>query len=158
MSTSNFDVSNFLDATTTQESVRRPPIPVGDYKGIIGDLTVEDWVSSKDPTKSGKKFVVPIELDLPGDVVESIGLSSPLLKVQDSIMLELNSSGAIDYSPGKNSKLRRYREATGNNQSGKPFSPRSLSGHVVTVRISHREYPEGSGDLFEQVDGIAAAN
>jgi hypothetical protein len=59
-------------------------------------------------------------------------------------------------APGKNGKLRKYREATNNNSAGKPFNIRMLGGQVVTVKIGHREYPEGSGDLFEQVAGIAA--
>lgn len=151
-----FDPSTFLDATTTEESVKRPPIPVGDYTGVIGDLAVRDWVSKTDPTKSGKAVDVPITLDLPADVAESVGLNEPTLKVKDGIMLDLTAAGSIDYSPGKNGKLRKYREATNNNKAGQPFSMRQLSGRVITVKIGHREYPEGSGDLFEEVTGIAA--
>lgn len=153
---SQFDTSTFLDFTTTEESLKRPPIPVGDYTGIIGDLTVREWVSPKDPTKAGVAFDVPITLDLPQDVAAAAGLLEPTLKVKDSIMLDLTPQGAIDFAPGKNGKLRRYREATNNNKAGQPFSPRSLSGQVITVKISHREYPEGSGEFFEQVDGISA--
>lgn len=155
---SAFDTANFLDFTTTEESVKRPPIPAGEYRGIIGDIAVSEWVSKTDPTKAGVKFTVPIELDLPGNVVESVGLNSPILKVSDSIMLDLTDQKTLDFSPGKNAKLRRYREATNNNKAGVPFSARTLQGKVVTVKISHREYPEGSGELFEQVDAVTAAN
>lgn len=155
---STFDPSAFLDFTTTEESVKRPPIPVGDYTGVIGDVTAEPWLSSKDHTKSGMKINVVIDLDLPGDVVENLNLNSPTLKVRDSIMLDLTAEGAIDMAAGKNGKLRKYREATNNNKKGSPFNARMLSGQVITVKVGHREYPEGSGDYFENVEGIAAHN
>lgn len=156
---SAFDTSAFLDQTTTEQSVKRPPIPAGEYRGIIGELAPRPWVSQSDPTKSGMAFDVPITLDLPGDVAAAVGLTEPTLKVKDSIMLDLTDTvpPAIDYSVGKNAKLRKYRDATGNNVPGKAFSPRQLQGNVVTVKIGHREYPAGSGDLFEDVVGIAAA-
>lgn len=154
--TSQFDASTFLDFTTTEESVKRPPIPVGDYTAVIGDLTTREWVSPKDATKAGIAIDVPLTIDLAQDVADAVGLLEPLLKVKDSIMLDLKDNGSLDFSPGKNGKLRKYREATGNNSAGKPFNARMLSGQVVTVKITHREYPEGSGDLFEQVAGIAA--
>jgi hypothetical protein len=153
---STFDPASFLDFTTTEESVKRPPIPAGDYLGVIGDIVASQWASSKDPTKAGWKFEIPLLIDVPGDVAEAIGLTEPTLKVSDSVMLDLTEAKALDFSVGKNGKLRKYRDATGNNKAGQSFNARMLTGHVVTVKITHREYPEGSGDLFENVAGIAA--
>lgn len=152
---STFDTSSFLDFTTTEESVKRPPLPAGDYTGVIGDITVSDWVSRDDPTKAGKKFEVALTVDVPGDIAAEVGLLEPTLKMKDSVMLDLTESGSLDYGVGKNAKLRKYREATGNNVAGKPFNPRMLIGNVVTVKVNHREYPVGSGELFENVLGVA---
>jgi len=152
---SQFDASTFLDFTTTEESVKRPPIPVGDYTAVIGDLTTREWVSPKDPTKSGIAIDVPLTIDLPADVAEASGLREPTLTVKDSIMLDLTPQGAIDMAPGKNGKLRKYREATDNNKPGQPFNIRMLGGQVITVKIGHREYPEGSGDYFENPVSVA---
>ena len=33
----SFDPAAFLDATTTEALVRRPPLPVGDYVGTVGE-------------------------------------------------------------------------------------------------------------------------
>lgn len=154
---SQFDAAAFLDATTTQESVKRPPIPAGEYRAVIGELVAEPWVSSRDPSKAGMKFNVPLTIDLPADVQAQCMLDSPTLTVKDSMMLDVNAAGQLDYAPGRNAKLRKYREATGNNNAGQPFAPRMLQGNVVTVKIGHREYPEGSGDFFENVEGIAKA-
>lgn len=149
---SQFDASTFLDATTTEESVKRPPLPIGDYTAVIGELKAGNWVAKDDPTKAGAKFDVPLTIDVPGTVQEELGLNSPTLTIGDSMMLDVTPQGALDYSPGKNAKLRKYRDATGQNQKGVPFNPRMLQGKVVTVKIGHREY---QGDLFEQVQGVA---
>jgi hypothetical protein len=84
-----------------------------------------------------------------------VGLTSPTLELKDSIMLDLNSGGMIDYSPGKNGGLRRYRDATDLNKPGVPFKARDLVGRMVKLKIGHREYPEGSGDLFEEIKGVS---
>ncbi len=152
-----FDATALLAATTTEQSTRRPPLPVGEYNAVIGDLTTEEWVSSKDATKSGVKLKVPLTIDVPGDVQTALGLNEPALKVTDSFIIDLTESGTIDWAPGKNGKIRRYRDATGNNVAGRPFNLLALQGQLVKVRIGHREYPEGSGDLFEQVDGVVKA-
>lgn len=153
---STFDPNLFLDATTTEASLKRPPLPIGDYTAIIGEMTPRQWVSPKDATKSGMAIDVQLEIDVPGSVQEQLGLTQPTLKVKDGIMLDTTEAGGLDMSPGKNAKLRRYREATGLNIAGKPFNIRMLQGNAVKVKIGHREYPEGSGDLFEQVEGISA--
>lgn len=155
--TSAFDASAFLDFTTTEQSVKRPPLPVGEYIAIIGELEPRPWVSKTDASKSGMAFDVPLQIDVPGDLQAELGLNEPLLKVKDGIMLDLTPTNGLDMAAGKNGKLRKYREATGMNVAGQPFAPRMLTGKVVTVKIGHREYPAGSGDLFEEVLGVAAA-
>lgn len=152
---SQFDTSTFLDFTTTEESVKRPPLPEGDYTAVIGDLTTREWVSPKDPTKSGIAVDVQLLIDVPGDVQESLGLTETTLKVKDGIMLDLTPQKTLDLSAGKNGKLRKYRDATNQNKAGQPFNIRMLSGQVITVKIGHREYPEGSGDFFEQPVSVA---
>jgi len=47
--TSNFDPSQFLDATTTEALVKRPPLPAGqDFIGTIGEPKVRGWESKKE--------------------------------------------------------------------------------------------------------------
>ena len=144
--TAQFDPNAFLDATTTDASVRLPPLPVGDYRATIDELKGNTW-TAKDGSKSGSKFDVTLKVDplsgpangakdkegRPIDWPESVTVS-------DSIMLEVTDSGAIDYGVGKNGRLRMYRDATGLNVAGQPFSPRQLVGRQILVNITHREY------------------
>ena len=58
----------------------------------------------------------------------------------------------IDLSPGRNAKLRRYREATGNNVDGQMFNPRMLQGHRVLVKIKHRVW---ENNTYDEPDSVA---
>lgn len=152
-----FDPTSFLDAQTTQESKKRPPLPAGrEFVGIIGELKPRQWQSDKGGThKEGIAFDVPVTIDLTAypDLGEKYK-DTPQIVLMDSIMLDTTEGGAIDYSPGKNGKLRRYRESTNLNVAGQPFAPRMLTGRQVKVKISHRTY---EGELYDQIDSVAKA-
>jgi hypothetical protein len=154
---SEFDPSAFLDATTTEALVKRPPLPAGSsFVGIIGEPQTRSWTGKKDPTKSGIAVDLKIEIDLTAypDTLDKLG-GTPKVTLQDSIMLDLKDDGrTIDYGPGKNAKLRRYREALGLNEPGKPFSIRQLQGMPILVKIKHREY---ENELYDEVDSVAKA-
>jgi len=149
---SNFDPSSFVDITITEEFTRRPPLPVGDYTAIIGDITCVPWQGKADPAKSGLKYVVPLTIEVPPNVQSDLGLSIPTIKLTDGIMLDLTEAGTLDTSPGKNGALRRYRDALKMNKAGEPFSPRKMVGQPITVRIIHEVWNE---QIQERVAGVA---
>lgn len=155
MTVSQFDPATFLDATTTEESIKRPPLDAGDYTGLIKSLTPRTWTSDKPDAKvkSGVAFDVLIDVEVPADQQSAKGLT-PTLSMRDSIMLEVNAGGNIDYSPGKNGNLRRYRDATGMNKPGVPFAPKMLAGQVVKVKVGHRIY---EGEIYDEVSSVAVA-
>jgi hypothetical protein len=95
---------------------------------------------------------VPLEIDLSAypDLAAKVGV--PKVTLNDSIMLDTTESGGIDNSPGKNGKLRRYREALGMNTPGQPFSFRAMQGRTIKVKIKHRTY---EGELYDEVDSVA---
>lgn len=152
----DFDVEQFLDATTAEASVRLPPLPVGAYRATIDELKPNKW-ASKDGTKSGAKFDVTLRVDpMSGPAREKSDIAWPTeMKINDSIMLDITDSGALDYSVGKNGRLRIYREATGLNTPGDKFSPRQLVGRQVLIQVNHREY---QGEFFNEVKTIAKAS
>jgi hypothetical protein len=154
--TSAFDPATFLDATISEPSVKRPPLPAGrDFVGIIGEVKSRSWQGKQDPTKSGIAIDVPVTIDLTAypDLGEKYAATKQVV-LSDSIMLDLTESGSIDNSPGRNGKLRRYREALNMNKPGDSFSFRAMQGRQVKVRISHREY---QGDVFDQIETVARA-
>jgi len=152
---SNFDPGTFLDATITEANTKRSPIPAGtDVVAIIGEPKTRQWTGKADPTKSGIAVDVPLAIDLSAypDLQKSVGADRVILS--DSIMLDLTDNGGIDNSPGKNGKLRRYREALGMNTAGQPFSFRMMQGRMIKVKIKHRTY---EGEIYDEVDSVAKA-
>ena len=153
-----FDPLAFLDQTTETALERRPPVPALDYLATIQDLTSKPWQSkdkyNEDGTlKSGLQFEITLELQLPPEVQEACKIQK--LTLTDRPLIDLTPDRqAIDYSVGKNGRLRQYREATGLNVPGQPFSPRMLVGRLVKVRVSHEEY---QGNIQERAGAIGKA-
>lgn len=153
-----FDPTLFLNAVTEQVSERRDPLPVGDYKAVIGEVKAIRWTSDKPDAKitSGVRLEVPLVIDIPPEIVERLGYDNNTLTVKDSLMLDVTADGrGIDYGKGKNNQLRAYREALGLNEAGVTFSPASMQGRVVLVKIKHEVF---NGTPMERPAGVARAN
>ncbi len=72
-----FDPNNFLHLTTTEASVKLPPLPPGEYVGVIGEVSASTWVE-KNPKDgkapgTGPKFEFPITLQIPAEVQAELG-------------------------------------------------------------------------------------
>lgn len=147
-----FDPAQFVDMETEEAAVRRPPLPVGDYLGMIGDVTCVPW-SSQEKGTSGLRYVVPVKLQVPPAVKEELGLNTDTITLTDSIMLDQTEAGALDFSPGKNGYLRKYREALGQNTPGEKWSARRMSGQPIMVKLTHELY---KGEVQERISGVAA--
>ncbi|MGH9429283.1 MAG: hypothetical protein ACRD2L_23620, partial [Terriglobia bacterium] len=113
------------------------------------------WQGRQDPSKSGIVIDVPVTIDLTAypDLGDAFKATKQVV-LTDGIMLDQTGSGAVDNSPGKNGKLRRYREALNMNKPGDTFSFRAMQGRSIRVKISHRVH---EGDLFDQVESVAKA-
>jgi hypothetical protein len=155
---SAFDPSQFLDATTTEALVRRPPLPVGDYVGTITDVAIRPWHSNKEDAKLKDGFAadLKITIDLTGypETQKVVGVNQVILN--DGLMLNMKEDNpqAIDWGTGKNAQLRRYREALGMNTAGQPFSIRQMSGRQIRVKIKHRVY---QNEAYEEIDSVSKA-
>lgn len=150
---SNFDPASFLDATISEPTTKRNPLPAGqDFVGTIGEPKSRTWQGKKDPTQSGVVIDVPIEVDM--SAYPNVKVGATKVTLVDGIMLNLTDDGAIDNSPGKNGKLRRYREALGMNEAGTPFSFRAIQGRQIRVKIKHEVY---EGETYDRVDSVAKA-
>lgn len=152
-----FDPNAFLDATIDTPTVRRPPLPIenpaspdGTYMAVCGEPKARTWESKKDPGKSGVAMDMPLTIDVPAQLQESMQLP-PQVLLTDGIMLDLTPQGTIDTAPGKNRKLRVYREAADMNKPGDVFSFRKFSGRVFKVKITHEVY---EGDILDKIGTV----
>lgn len=162
MDATSFDPQSFLDATLSAPSERRIPLPVecpgttdGLYTAIIGEVKARVWDSKKADAKvkSGIAWDVPLDLQIPDQIQRELKYS-PTFTLKDSVMLNLNDQGMIDNAPGRNPRLRMYREAADLNKPGDVFSAKLLQGKVVKVKISHEMYQNAP---FERVDNVLRA-
>ena len=148
---STFDPSTFLDATISEPSVRQPPLSPGDYHATITDVKPRQWSKKDDPSVTGIALDVTMKIEKDTNPGMPTGITQTT--VTQGIMLNLTEGGAIDNAPGKNSTLRRYREALDMNKAGDVFSPRNMIGRNLKVKIKHRMY---EGEAYNEVDSVSA--
>ena len=66
---------------------------------------------------------------------QETGMAEPT--VRQTIWLDLNESGSLDFGKGRNVGLGRLRDALGQNVSGKPWAPGMLIGGVANIKVAH---------------------
>lgn len=156
---SQFDPQRFLEATLDTPTEKRPPLPVecpgtndGFYTAVIGEVKARTWDSKKPDAKvkAGIAWDVPLELQIPQQLQDLLKYS-PTFTLTDGFIVDLNEQGMIDNSPGRNRRLRNYREACDLNKVGDVFSAKKMQGKVVKVKLSHEMY---QGAAFERVDNV----
>lgn len=152
---SGFDPEKFLHETTQEAATRRPPLTAGkDYLATIGTPKMRQNAGKKDPSKSYVFLDLPVTIDLTADPAEQARVGQEKVGLNYSVIVDFNETG-LDWAPGRNGGLRGVRDATGTNTKGQSFSISSLEGRQIRVKIKHREYPEGSGELQDDVAGVA---
>ena len=156
---SAFDPTLFLDATLTEPTVRRPPLPVenpddsenGLYQGQVLKVQMRSW-NSRDGSKSGLALDVTVAVSLPPAVQQMLKLSTDKVNFVDGAMLDLMPDGrSLDNSPGKNRRIRIWREAINKNKPGDSFAFRMLEGQFVKVKIVHELY---EGETLDKIGNV----
>lgn len=150
---SAFNPESFLDANLTEPTEKRKPLPVGDYTAVVGTVTARTWQGRADASKCGIAWDIPLTIDVPAEVQAELGMDNSTLNFKDSIMIDLTENGTIDNGPGKNRRLRAYREATDMNKPGDVFSARKMEGKIVRVKIIHDMW---EGQPIEKISGVVA--
>jgi hypothetical protein len=165
MNDSAFDPNKFLDTEQTEVNERRALLPVnnpddpnGAYFAVIGEITTSSGVIGKGENAGNPwaSMVIPLRLQIPAQLQETLGLPKEL-QLTDRAFLDLTPQGSLDNAKGKNRRQKDYRDATGENVPGKAFAWRMLQGRTVKVKITHEEYPAGSGVFLEKPGVILPA-
>lgn len=143
---SMFSADDIMDMEVAGEmSTEYTPVPEGEYAAAITSVKVRMVGEEKD------KPVLDIVWGIDDERVrQELGIEKP--SCRQSIFLDLNESGRLDLSKGKNVQLGKLREAVGQNGAG-PWAIPHLDGAAAIVKISHREY---NGSIYADVKGVAA--
>ena len=153
----DFDINAFLDAPIENPLEKRTLLNPGDYIAVISDAKMGTWTSKDklDPITgqplAGLKVELKLELEVPEAEVVRCNLRGPKFTLSDGFILDLTETRAIDDSPGRNTKLRMYREATDQNRPGESFTIRRLVGRQVRVKLGHRAPTQAGADPIEEI-------
>ena len=103
------------------------PVPEAEYLGQIDKLTYR--------TQDDGQVIMDIHWEILDDGVKKIThMEKPICR--QGVWLDLNDSGHLDMSEGKNRQIGLVREAVGQN-TGKPWSPNMFMGQVAKVTVTH---------------------
>lgn len=154
---SQFDPTTFLDTEFDDPNEKRPPLPVENPSHPLGYYLAQ--IGSPEPKtgeKDGKPWMsisLPLTIEISQQLQDSLKLPEKL-RLTDRVFIDMTEQGTIDNAPGKNRGQRMYREATGMNAKGVPFSWRKLEGRTVAIKMKHEIY---QGTIQERVDGVFKA-
>lgn len=155
MSEQTFDPQAFLDQTEKGAiDTSYEPIPEADYQAQIGmeanDLNVRTGTGA-----NGTWMALDLNWYIDDPALEE-ELGRKPLRVRQSVFLDLTESGSLDMSKGKNRQLGILREAVGQNQEGKAWSPRQLQGAVARITVGHRQNKEDPSIIYDEVRRVGA--
>lgn len=141
-----FDPDMFMNQQTTESSSTvYTPVPEKEYQGVIKEVKAGT---------AGDKPVLNITWAIDDqEAKDATGLDEPT--VRQTIWLDLTPAGGLDMGKGKNVGLGKLREALGQNEPGRPWSPGMLSGQVAQITVKHRAGKE-PGEVFADVKAVAA--
>lgn len=153
---SQFDPLAFLSAQQTEVNEKRPLVPAGWYTAYIGEIKPENVKNGHyaQGERAGQPWLqirVPLKLQLAGAVADL----GPEFTLSDGVFIDLTPAGAVDNSKGKNNRQRIYREATGMNQPGAPFSWAAMQGRPVKAEVVHKVLDDGR--IVENIGNILPA-
>jgi len=145
MSTGNFNADAFMQTEIEGEfETEFTPIPEDEYQAVIKEVKAGT-------TPKGSAFMEVIWIIDSQEVRDLIGMEEPT--VRQSIWLDVNENGGLEFGKNKNIGLGKLREALGQNTGG-AWGPGQLLGQVATVNVKHRVSDQGG--IFAEVKGVRA--
>lgn len=129
-------------------STRLVPVPAGEYTALIEKIAAR-------PTNEKGSTPCDITYDIQDDNLK-VQLALPKITCRGNVWLDITSSGGLDNGEGKNTGLGRLREAVGQNDPAKPWSPSMLIGQLVRVKVTQSINPK-DGETYANVTGVTKA-
>ena len=126
--------------------------PEGEWNAIIQDVKFRDFTYKKGDRQGETGYAMDIIWQVVDDEVKNQLSREPI--VRQSCMLDVTASGGLDMGKGRNIGLGRLRDALGQNDASRPWSPSLLKGQMAVVLVTHRI----DGDnIYADVNKVRAA-
>lgn len=153
----SFNPDAFLDMSVDVElSTQTIPVPTGTYPAVCQGIVGKPWQSKKDPSKSG--YMLDLTWEIADESVAAL-VGRPVVKVKQTIMLDMTEDGQLITTKGSNVGLGRLRAALGMNEAGRPFSIRAVVGQAANVTVTHRPDTRDGvepGAVFAEVSQVSS--
>lgn len=128
-------------------------VPQGEHVAVCHDVLKPREYTDKN---GDTNYVMDIVWSITDDAVKA-EVGRDLVTIKQSLYLDLNAEGKLDYSRGKNIALGKVREAVGLNQPGRPFSPGMLRGQgPVLVRVTHKAAKGDPTTVYANVTSVGS--
>jgi len=144
------DANQFMNAVFTEaNATRRSPVPPGEYKGVVEDVSLETIQGRKDPSKQYLRCNITWALD--DSSLRSL-YGRDRVTIVDSFLIDLTETGSLDFGENRNITLGQRREALDMNKKGQPWSFQDFKGRAARVRVDHEMY---NGEPRARVAAVA---
>lgn len=159
-SQSVFNPQTFMQSTVDEANATEVVlVPEGDYTAVSGPInedSFKDFPITQGP-RTGEKFY---RMDVVWNINDDNGQLQELLgrppSVRQGIGLDITKEGSLEMGKGRNVELGLLREALGQNQSGRNWSPVMLGGQLAKIHVKHR-LDKKTGKTYVDVDRVTKA-
>lgn len=156
--TDDFNPFALLESTIDEQMTERPAIPEGEYIGTIQPINEKSFTKGEykqgdraGQTWRGINMRLKVDLTQYPEVHQATGV--PEVTLFHLVFIDLTEGGAWDTSKDKNKGIKKYREATGQNEAGQTWGLSMLNHQQVRVRVAHGTNKEGG--VREEVTNVA---
>ncbi|MBM3272900.1 hypothetical protein FJY94_06585 [Candidatus Kaiserbacteria bacterium] len=146
-----FDADVFMNtAVSGSNDTRVAQADPGEYLAVADSIEFDTFAGKSDKSlgKTFYKLRVKWSIDDAG-VKEALGRDK--VTVAQDMFLDMTDGGSLDMGKGRNVSLGRLREAIGQNDPARPWSPNMIVGAVAKVKVEHEVV---KGEIYAKVTGV----
>jgi hypothetical protein len=149
----NFDPQSFLNNTAIEGAMETKFVtcPAGEYNAPIIDVAAR---SIKDKTTGEESPIVDVIWGV-SDAAVQAATGMEVVKVRQSIFIDLTPQGGLASGPGKNIQLGRLREALKQNDPSVSWNFNMLKNAVAKIKVEHSPNPKDITNPYANVTAVA---
>jgi hypothetical protein len=125
--------------------------PAGEYNASIIDVAARS-IKNKDGEESPIVDVVWGVSD--AAITEATGME--MVRVRQSIFIDMTPQGGLATGPGKNIQLGRLRESLKQNDPAKAWNFMQLKGAAARIKVEHAPNAKDPSNPYANVTAVAA--
>lgn len=145
---SAFNPETFMNSSISEANdTQYVLVPEGEFQATI------DRIDAKIVGQEIPRPILSISWKITDPVVqEATGRAENF--VRQTLWLDVNEAGGLDFGKGKNVQLGKLREALGQNRPGQAWSPSMPVGNVARVKVKHSIDKRDGVTINAEVTGV----